>query len=248
MQLEGRVALITGGSSGIGRATALALARKGVRLTVVARRDDRLRELTELVRDEGSEAIGVRADVRNEDELVEAFELSNRAWGQLDVLVCSAGVGRSASYLTGDTADWREMLETNVLALAVASREALKRFDPESGGHIVHLSSLSGHRVPPKGGFYSATKFAVRSMTEGMRLELRAAGNPTRVTQISPGFVATDFIQGLSGPDRERAEEAFRSIRTLDAEDVAASIVHVLEAPDHVAIHDVLLRSNEQTS
>lgn len=139
------------------------------------------------------------------------------------------------------------MQEVNVLALAVACREALARFDGDRGGHIVNLSSLSGHRVPASGGFYAATKFAVRALTESLRQELVARGSRTRVTAISPGFVRTEFHDELYGDEEERAAR-FPKYRVLDAGDVAASVIHVLEAPANVAIHDVLMRSQEQTS
>lgn len=166
-------------------------------------------------------------------------------WGGLDILVNSAGVALQASLSAGKTEAWREMLEVNVLGLAIASREALKHFDSELGGQIVNVCSMSGHRVPGKGGFYSATKFAVRAMTEGLRQELRLAGNPTRVSQVSPGFVDTELLDRYfesAGADRYAAVD----YQILTADDVAQTVLHILEAPPHADLTDVLMRPTAQ--
>ena len=128
--------------------------------------------------------------VRHKTPSISLRALSNG----LDILVNAAGVAHQASLRDGDIDKWRSMLDLNVFALAVVTREALAHF-PESGGHVVNISSMSGHRVPGKGGFYSATKFAVRAMTEGLRQELRAEENLTRVSSISPGFVDTELLE-----------------------------------------------------
>lgn len=251
MELTGKVAIVTGASSGIGEATALALARRGVAVTLTARRQERLERVAGEVDRAGGRSLVHAADVRSETELLALFEASQRHWGRLDILVNAAGVGVAAPLHEGATEDWRAMLETNVLALAMATREALGRFDEKRGGHVIHLSSLSGHRVPPGGrgsGFYAATKFAVRALTEALRLELGARGNPSRVSEISPGYVATAFFEGYYRGDRKRIEETLTRFRILDPADIAAAVIWVLEAPGHVAIHDVLLRSREQPS
>jgi len=188
------------------------------------------------------------ADLRQAEDIGRIFEESSEHWGGLDILVNNAGLGRKAGFHDGATEDWQEMLEVNVLALAVACREALGRFDRQKGGHIVNVSSMAGHRIPPGGGFYAATKFAVRAITECLRQEFRTLGSPSRVSEISPGFVSTEFHEVLYRGDAEKIAAGLPQYRVLDPGDVAASVVHILEAPDHVAIHDILLRSNEQES
>lgn len=249
MELKDRIAIVTGASSGIGAATAVALARRGTKVTLNARGRARLDEIGKKIQAAGGECLTVPADVTVERDAVALFERSFAHWGDLDILVNAAGIGRRATLHEGRTEDWRAMLETNVLALCTTTREALRRFDETRGGHVVHVSSLSGHRVPAGGrggGFYAATKFAVRALTEALRGELRARGSRTRVTEISPGFVATNFFEEYFGGDRERTQETLTRHRILDADDVAAAVIYVLEAPEHVAVHDVLLRSNEQ--
>jgi NADP-dependent 3-hydroxy acid dehydrogenase YdfG len=160
--------------------------------------------------------------------------------------VNNAGLGIDAPLVDGDPAGWRTMWEVNVHALAVATRAALARFDSQTGGHVVHISSMAGHRIPPGGGaFYSATKHAVRVLTEGLRRELRARNSRTRVSAISPGFVDTEFFDHYLG-DPEAAREKLSEFPVLRPEDVARAVQYVLEAPDHVSIHDVLLRPTQQ--
>lgn len=243
IDLEGKAAVVTGASSGIGKAIALALGAAGVRLSLVARRKERLSELAETL----PSTHVVPADLRNEAEIVNAIQASAEHWGSLDILVNSAGLAKQAGLQNGSTEDWQEMLDVNVMGLAIANREVLKFFDAKQGGQIVNLCSMSGHRVPGKGGFYAATKFAVRAMTEGLRQELRATGNPTRVCQISPGFVDTElldiYFEG-SGADRYSAVD----YEMLKAEDIASTVMHVLRTPSHVDMTDVLLRPRAQAT
>ena len=249
MDLKGSKAVITGASSGIGEAIALELAARGACLTLTARRGDRLEELGSRISAAGGEApLLVVADLRQADDIGRIFHESGERWGGLDILVNNAGLGRKAGFHDGATEDWQEMLDVNVLALAVACREALGCFDEQKGGHILNVSSMAGHRIPPGGGFYAATKFAVRAITECLRQELRTLGSPSRVSEISPGFVTTEFHDVLYRGDPEKIAAGLPQYRVLDPGDVAASVVHILEAPEHVAIHDILIRSNEQES
>ena len=246
-ELKGRTALVTGASSGIGRAIALALGEAGVRVTVCARRRDRLEAVAASIRGAGGEAQVETADFFQVNEIDAAVRGAADHWGGgLDILINSAGIGRQAKLMDGDTQDWREMMDLNVLALAVASREALKYF-PEKGGDIVNLGSMSGHRVPGRGGFYAATKFAVRAMTEGLRQELRMVGSLTRVSSVSPGFVDTEllddyFKEGTGGVGRYEAIQ----YPILRPEDVAAIVVRQLTMPRTVEITDVLVRPTAQ--
>jgi NADP-dependent 3-hydroxy acid dehydrogenase YdfG len=248
MDLSGKAAIVTGASSGIGEKIAERLAERGVKLTLVARREDRLRAVAERLAGVGSEdPLVAVADMRSEEEIRSVFDRSIERWGLLDVLINNAGLGRFGSWHEGATEDWREMLDVNCLSVAIATREALARF-PEDGGHVVNMSSMAGHRVPPGGGFYAATKHFVRGMTEALRQELRATGSRTRVSSISPGFVTTEFREVYYRGDRDKVAETRPQFQVLERDDVASAVLYVLEAPDHVAVHDVLMRSNEQPS
>jgi NADP-dependent 3-hydroxy acid dehydrogenase YdfG len=240
-----RVAVVTGASSGIGHEVARRLLDAGMRVHAWARREERMADLVEAG---GGRLVARRVDLRSEPDILAGFAAVRDADGGVDVMVNNAGLGFEEPLTTGDTERWREMLEVNVLALCVCTREAVadmrRRGDD---GHVVHVSSMAGHRVPPGSGVYSATKYAVRSLTEGLRRELRELSSGVRVTAISPGFVETGFHGNYYG-DEERAREAYSRFKVLDAADVAAAVTYVLGQPPHVQVHDVLIRPTDQTS
>lgn len=241
--MRGRAVVITGASSGIGAATARAFARAGGRLVLGARRLDRLEALAAELRAAGGEAIPRRCDMRREDDVVALVATAVRAFGGVDVLVNNAGLGRAAPLAASGSAPWREMLEVNVLGLCIATREAVQDMERRGvAGHVVHVSSMAAHRVPgPAAGMYAATKFAVRALTEGLRQELRAKQSPIRVTAVSPGHVETEFARVFSGDD-----SVYRTMKVLDADDVARAILWVVSQPPHVEVHDVLVRPTAQ--
>lgn len=245
---RGRVALVTGASSGIGRAIARDLAEAGLRVAATARREDRLAGLAADVADAPGELLPCPADLRDPQAVEGVFARVRDRWGGVDVLVNNAGLGHGAPLIGGDVAAWREMLEVNVLALCQCTAEAVgdmrRRGDD---GHVIHIGSMSGHRTPPGSGVYGATKFAVRSLTESLRLELRELGSRIRVTAVSPGYVETEFAAVYHG-DPERARETYSRFKVLEAVDVAASVRFALAAPPHVQVHDLLVRPTDQPS
>lgn len=243
---RGRVALVTGASSGIGKEVAERLLDAGMKVVVTARRKERLQAMVD-----GREGLAIACDFRDTDAIEAMFAKVRQEWGGVDVLVNSAGLGRDAPLMTGATEHWREMIEVNLLALCVCTREAIGDMRGRGDdGHVIHISSMAGHRVPPGSGVYSATKFAVRSLTEGLRQELRAAGSLCRVTSISPGFVETEFLEVfLEDVDEGKQAYADRGEGgALTAGDVAESVMHVLAAPASAEIHDVLMRPTRQVT
>lgn len=243
-----RVALVTGASSGIGRAIAQALAQQGYRLALCARRRDRLVALQQELTDIGAEVLICEADLRQESDILNGFEAIRQGWGGVDVLVNNAGLGHKAPLMSGETADWREMLEVNVLALCICTREAIKDMQRRGDrGHIVHIGSLSGHRVPGPSGVYAASKFAVRALTEGLRQELRAADSNIRISTISPGFTQTEFA-GKYHNSSEIAQDIYSRFPVLQAQDVANAVIYVLSQPEYVQVQDVLVRSTYQST
>ena len=239
-QLEGSTALVTGATSGIGRAVATALAGAGAKVIVTGRRQQLLAELAGEL---GDRAIPIAADLGERGSIDSMFDRA----GRLDILVNCAGVAPKAPILSGEFDDFVEMLHVNVLALAYCAQQAVKRFG-DGGGHIVNVSSMSGHRVPPSGGFYSPTKFAVRAITESLRHELKSANDPTRVACISPGWVDTPLLDRYFKGSEEQLESLKAGMRMLDPGDVAASVLHIVTAPAHVEIGDILLRPSDQAS
>ena len=238
---------MTGASSGIGAETARALARAGAAVTIGARRADRLEALAAELRAAGAAVAVERTDMRSEDDVCRLVGVARERFGGVDVLVNNAGLGRAAPLGSSPTEPWREMLEVNVLGLAIATREAVRDMDRRGvAGHVVHVSSMAGHRVPgPDSGMYAATKFAVRALTEALRQELRARKSPIRVSAISPGHVFTEFADVFSGRAGAQAEIDARG-KILEPRDVAEAVVWVVTRPAHVEVHDVLLRPTEQ--
>jgi NADP-dependent 3-hydroxy acid dehydrogenase YdfG len=241
--LAGRSAVVTGASSGIGAATARALADAGAALTLGARRRDRLDALAAELRAGGAAVAVARTDMRVEADVVGLIALARERFGGVDVLVNNAGLGRAAPIGSAATEAWREMLEVNVLGLLVATREAIRDMERRgAAGHVVNVASMASHRVPSAdGAVYSSTKFAVRAITEGLRQELRARQSPIRVSALSPGHVETEFAEVFSG-----SSEIYRRLKALEATDVAAAILWVVTRPPHVEVHDVLVRPTAQ--
>jgi len=247
-QWKNRTALITGASSGIGRAVAQTLARNGMRVVIAARRADRLAALEAELKQVGAEVLAVPADLRDEAQILALFDETRARFGGVDVLVNNAGLGHRAPLLSADTALWREMLELNLLALCICTREAVKDMRARGGeGYVIHVSSMAAHRVPPGSGVYAASKFGVRALTEALRQELHEAKLPIRVSAISPGYVETEFA-AIYNKSEEAARQTYGRHKVLEADDIAAAVVYLLSQPPHVQVHDVLMRAREQAN
>ena len=245
--LVAKRAVVTGASSGIGAETARALASAGAAVVLAARRAERLEALATELGATGATVVVQPTDMRREADITRLFEVARESLGGVDILVNNAGLGRAAPLGSAPTEPWREMLDVNVLGLCIATREAIQDMERRgSAGHIVHVSSMAGHRVPgADSGFYAATKFAVRALTEGLRQELRARQSPIRVTAVSPGHVFTEFADVFSGmPGAE--EEIARRFKILEPRDVAEAIVWIVSRPPHMEVHDLLVRPTAQ--
>ncbi|MBX2862866.1 MAG: SDR family NAD(P)-dependent oxidoreductase [Leptolyngbyaceae cyanobacterium MAG.088] len=243
------VAAITGASSGIGSAIATRLAADGYDLALCARRQQRLTELADTLSQQHGAAVLIQSvDLRDEAQILKWLSAISTRFHRLDVLINNAGLGYKESLTSGTTEKWRETLDVNVIALCICTREAIKlmRELGEDKGHIVHISSMSGHRVPGS-GMYSASKFAVRALTEGLRQELRADSSAIRISSISPGFVETEFAEKYSG-SAQQAKQVYGQFPVLQPQDIANAIGYVLSQPDYVQVHDILLRPTQQSS
>jgi NADP-dependent 3-hydroxy acid dehydrogenase YdfG len=242
--LAGKRVVVTGASSGIGAETVRLLAAAGATVVAAARRRERL---DALAKELGAAVVVQRTDMRREADVLALFAAARERLGGVDVLVNNAGLGRAAPLVSGATEAWREMLEVNVLGLCIATREAVQDMERRGvAGHVVHVSSMAGHRIPGiEEGMYSATKFAVRTLTEALRRELRAKQSPIRVTAISPGHVLTEFADVFSGtPGAARTLD--QRFKILEAADVADAILWVLTRPPHMEVHDLLVRPTAQ--
>lgn len=248
MELRYRTALVTGASAGIGRAIALDLAAAGVRVAFCARREERLEALAEEIREAGGEALPIVCDLRDTDAIERMFAAIDEEFDGLDVLVNNAGLGRNTSLIDGDPEVWRMTWEVNVHALMLCTSFAVTRMEERSfAGHVVHVSSMSAHRVPTGSGIYSASKFAVRSLTEGLRQELRDRGSLVRISSVSPGFVRTEFAENYAG-DAARAQEVYDEVDAIDPGEIARAVRFILSAPDNTEYNDMLIRPTRQKS
>jgi NADP-dependent 3-hydroxy acid dehydrogenase YdfG len=240
--LKGRVALVTGASSGIGEATARLLSAHGVRVAAVARRLERLEALARAA-GPGRVAVAV-ADVAEEQGARAAVAFAVREYGRLDILVNNAGVMLLGPIEGADAEDWRRMVGLNLLGLMFVTREALPHL-VAAQGDVVNVSSVAG-RVARKGaGGYNATKWGVCAFSESLRQEMSPKG--VRVTVVEPGLVATELADHITHAETRRAtQEWIGSLRPLRAEDVAAAVLYAVSQPPHVSVNEILLRPTDQ--
>jgi clavulanate-9-aldehyde reducatase len=243
--LAGRVAAITGASSGIGEATALALSGAGAAVALAARRRDRLEALAERI--EGPVSVH-EVDVTDESQARGFIEAAHAEHGGLHVLVNNAGVMLLGPVDGADVGDWRRMLDVNLWGLLICTHAALPLIAEAGGGDIVNLSSVAGRRASAGAAVYNMTKFGVHGFSEALRQE--ALHNGVRVTTVAPGFVETELqghnVNPVVQQAMERARERIGDV--LSAEDIAGAIVYAVTRPRHVCLNEVLVRPTGQAN
>jgi len=245
VDLSGRVAAVTGASSGIGEATALALAEAGCSVAVAARRADRIEPLAERIETAGGRALAVTADVTDEAQARGFVDRARKELGGLDILVNNAGVMLLGPFESQSGDDWRRMLETNCLGLLYCTHAALAHMRPQERGDIVNVSSVAGRRASAFAATYNMTKFGVTAFSEALRQEALHAN--IRVTVVEPGFVETELLEHNAAYVQDAAQKLKDEMgQILRAEDIADAIVHALAAPPHVSINEVLVRPTGQ--
>ncbi|XP_028275229.1 dehydrogenase/reductase SDR family member 11-like [Parambassis ranga] len=251
---RGRVALVTGASVGIGSAIAKELVRCGMKVVGCARDVEKIQKLESECQSAGYSGVLVpfKCDLSSEEEILSMFSAIRAQHQGVDVCVNNAGLAHAESLLSGKTSGWKNMLDVNVVALCICTREAYQSMKERNvdDGHIININSLSGHRVLPIADvhFYSSTKYAVTALTEGLRQELREANTHIKATCISPGVVETEFAPRLHSQNPDKAAAAYTKFKPLEAIDVANAVIYVLSAPPHVQIGDIQMRAVEQVS
>jgi NADP-dependent 3-hydroxy acid dehydrogenase YdfG len=244
-RLAGKVALVTGASSGIGEATALALAAEGAAVAIGARRVDRIDALADKISADGGRALTLDLDVTQEQQAHDAVGRTRADLGGLDIVVNNAGVMLLGPILDADTSDWRRMIETNVLGLMYVTNAALPRLVEQGSGDIVQVSSVAGRLAREGSGVYNASKWAVNAFSESLRQEVTARG--VRVTLVEPGAVATELSDHITHAEsKQRVKERVTKMRPLESSDIAAGVVYVVTQPPHVSVNEVLIRPTDQ--
>jgi NADP-dependent 3-hydroxy acid dehydrogenase YdfG len=248
--LAGTVAVVTGASSGIGAATAVALAAEGATVSLVARRKERLEELATRIRDNGGTALVLEADISHEDEAIGAIERTVAELGRLDTLINNAGVMLLGPIVDAPIAEWQQMVGINVLGLLYSTHAALPHLlraaeeGPRQVADIVNLSSVAGRVARSGNGVYSLTKFGVGAFSESLRQEVTR--RHVRVNLMEPGATSTELITHNRAEVIDGLRGQFANAEPMRAEDIADAIAFVVTRPRHVAVSEVLIRPTEQ--
>ena len=238
--MTSKIAMITGATAGIGKATAIQLAKSGFDIIICGRRADRLIDVSDEISALGVKVLSKVVDVRNRDE-VESFIFSLPAeWKNIDVLVNNAGLAAGLnSFAEGDLDDWDEMIDTNIKGLLYVSRHIMPLMIANKKGHIINIGSIAGKEIYPNGNVYCGTKHAVDALTKSMRREL--AEHRVRVTGIHPGAVETEFSIVRFKGDEAKAAKVYEGFENLVADDIAEAIVWCVSRPANVNINDLVI-------
>ena len=244
-KLDGKVAVVTGASSGIGEATAEALAAEGAAVVVAARREDRLSGLVERIEENGGRALAVSCDVTDEEQAHALIRRAEEELGRVDILVNNAGVMLLSTVGKGLSDQWRQMFDVNVLGLLYATEAAMDVMKRQGSGHLVNVSSVAGRKVTrDSSGVYAGTKFAVNAISEGLRQELLEDG--IRVTIVEPGAVDTELPDHITDEDARASLSGLMSLERLQAEDIARAITYAVTQPERVSVNEILIRPTQQ--
>jgi NADP-dependent 3-hydroxy acid dehydrogenase YdfG len=244
--LQGKVMAITGASSGIGEATALMAAAEGAKVSLAARRKDRIDELAERIRGDGGEAVAIETDVADEAQCQAFIDQTKEELGGVDILVNNAGVMLLGPVIGAPTEQWRQMVEVNVLGLLYCTHAVLPIMGEAGSGHIVNISSMAGRRASAGAGVYNLTKFGVVGFTEALRQECARA--KVRTTVIEPGWVDTE-LQGHNEHPLvvERMQKMIDKLdKVLEADDIARAVVYATSQPEHVNVNEIAIMPASQ--
>lgn len=241
--LQDKVIIITGASSGIGEATAKELAAKGAKLVLAARRKERLKHLQEEIQNHEGQVLYRETDVASYDQMEELIEFTLKAFGRVDVLVNNAGVMPLSPLHEKKVTEWDLMIDVNIRGVLYGIAAVLPSMRDQKKGHIINVSSIAGHLVFPAGAVYSGTKYAVRAITEGLRIE--EANNNIRTTLISPGTINTELLDGISGLELKATILEDGKIG-ISPDNIARAIAFSIEQPSHVAINEMIVRPTVQ--
>ena len=242
--IEGKVIVITGASSGLGEAAARHLSAEGATVVLGARRADRIEKLAKELTDGGGKAVTVTTDVTERDQVKNLVDAAVKEFGRIDVLVNNAGVMLHSPLERFKIDDWDQMIDINIKGVLYGIAAALPYMKQQMSGHFINISSVAGHKIRPAGTVYAATKHAVRVISEGLRMEVKPYN--IRTTIISPGAVDTELIDRMTEPDiREAAQKATEDL-AIPAERFARIVAFAIGQPDDTDINEILFRPTNQ--
>ena len=243
-----KIALITGATSGIGKASAIILAENGYDVILTGRREALLNETSKLIKDKtGADVLGLCFDVRRNDEVTEHLGDLEGKWKNVDVLINNAGLASGLAHIQeGNLDDWEKMIDTNIKGLLYVTRVISPGMVARKSGHIVNIGSIAGKEVYEKGGVYCATKHAVDALNKGMRIDL--VEHHIKVTAIHPGAVETEFSVVRFHGDKEKADQVYDGFTPLYEKDIAEAVLFAVTRPPHVNINDMLIMPTAQAN
>jgi NADP-dependent 3-hydroxy acid dehydrogenase YdfG len=243
-----KIALVTGATSGIGKAVAVDLATRGFRIIITGRREDRLKELAnDLKMNYEADVLSLCFDIRDRKKVESVINSLPDNWKSIDVLINNAGLAAGLELFNeSDIDDWERMIDTNVKGLLYISRAVTPIMVAAKKGHIVNISSIAGHQVYERGHVYCATKHAVDAITQGLRIDLLKHG--IKVSAVSPGMVETEFSIVRMGGDEQKAKDVYKGLIPLSADDIADAVGYIVSRPAHVCINEMLIMPTAQAS
>ncbi|RPI61985.1 MAG: SDR family NAD(P)-dependent oxidoreductase [Ignavibacteriales bacterium] len=248
LNLEGKIVLITGASSGIGQACAREFAKLKANLILAARRVDRLKKLSDELEKEYQIKVNyLEFDVRNFEDVQNKFDSLDSTWKNVDILINNAGLAKGLEKVfEGKLSDWDEMIDTNLKGLLNVTRVISPTMVKKQSGHIINIGSTAGHEVYTYGNVYSATKFAVKSLTQSFRLDMLDKG--IKVSSVDPGMVYTEFSKVRFSGDESKVEQVYKGITPLSPSDVAEAVVFCATRPFNVNINEIIVTPIQQAS
>jgi NADP-dependent 3-hydroxy acid dehydrogenase YdfG len=242
--IEGKVVVITGASSGLGEAAARHLSAQGAVVVLGARRVDRIQSLAGELNAKGGKALAVATDVTHRDQVQRLVDTAVQKFGRIDVMINNAGLMPHSPLDRLKVDEWDRMIDVNIKGVLYGIAAALKHMKQQKFGHLINVSSVAGHKVTPAGAVYAATKHAVRALSEGLRQEVKPYN--LRTTIISPGAVATELPDSISEPDvSERIHEFYKEV-AIPADSFARAVAFAISQPEEVDVNEILFRPTRQ--
>lgn len=241
-----KVVVITGASSGIGEATAKLLAKRGDKVVLGARRENRLRALRDDIKTAGGSAVYKVTDVTSLSEVKALAQLALDEYGQIDVWMNNAGLMPHSTFDKLKVDDWERMVDVNIKGVLYGIAAALPPMREKKSGHFINISSVAGHKTHPGGGVYSGTKYAVRAISEALRMEEVVAKSNIRVTIVSPGAIATELPNTITDTDLKQGINQLYEAVAIDADRIAQTVAFAIDAPADTSMSEIIVRPTNQ--